>query len=224
MPDPLWDWPEGQPLRIAAITGMVAEARCLPPGLPAGVSGGDPGRAEALARAAVAAGAEMLLSTGLAGGLDPALRTGDVVAGTWVTGPGDIDAPCPATVPVPGAVAAVILGVDGPAATAAQKAELYARTQAAVVDMESHRVARAAVEGDVLFAVLRVVLDPADLAIPQAALCGLGPEGRTRPGTVLRALARRPGELPALVGLAWRTRRALAVLRRCLAGAAGFGA
>ena len=177
---------------------MVAEAACLPPGLPVAVSGGDPARAEALARAAVEAGADMLLSVGLAGGLDPALRTGDVVAGSWVIGPGEIDTPCPATVPVPGAVSAV-------------------------VDMESHRVARAAADADVLFAVLRVVLDPADLAIPASALGGLGPDGRTRPMAVLRALARRPRDLPALIGLAWRTRRALRVLKQALAGATGFG-
>ena len=48
-----WAWPDGAPLRLAVITGMVAEAACLPPGLPVAVSGGDPARAEALARAAV---------------------------------------------------------------------------------------------------------------------------------------------------------------------------
>ncbi|MCA8907455.1 MAG: nucleoside phosphorylase [Rhodospirillaceae bacterium] len=202
---------------------MVAEAACLPPGLPVAVSGGDPARAEALARAAVEAGADMLLSVGLAGGLDPALRTGDVVAGSWVIGPGEIDTPCPATVPVPGAVSAVVAGADRPALTPAEKADLHARYQAAVVDMESHRVARAAADADVLFAVLRVVLDPADLAIPASALGGLGPDGRTRPMAVLRALARRPGDLPALIGLAWRTRRALRVLKQALAGATGFG-
>ena len=39
----------------------------------------------------------------------------------------------------------------------------------------------------------------------------------------MRALARRPGDLPALIGLAWRTRRALRVLKQALAGATGFG-
>src|SRR5512135_2689308 len=62
---------------------MVAEARCLgTAGLPDALvycSGASPIRAAAGAAALIAQGATVLVSFGLAGGLDPALRPGDLM-------------------------------------------------------------------------------------------------------------------------------------------------
>ena len=208
------------PLRLFAVTGMTAEARCLPPGLPHACSGGDADRAEALARAAVADGAGLLLSFGLAGGLAPGLRAGDLVAATHVLDDrGGTMAAC-VVLGVTGAADGSVLGQDRPVAAIADKAALYRTSGAAIVDMESHRLARVAAEARVGLAVLRAVLDPADQRLPPAAMVGLGPDGRMRPSAVIRALARRPGDLPDLLRLAVQTRRGLARLRS--AAAAGL--
>ena len=94
---------------------------------------------------------------------------------------------------------------DAMVATPAAKAALRRQTGAAAVDMESHiAVARAGVP----FAILRAVSDPADRALPRAARVGLKADGEADVGAVLRALIARPGELPALLRIAWEAERA----------------
>ncbi|MCH8952346.1 MAG: hypothetical protein IID49_09510, partial [Proteobacteria bacterium] len=63
---------------------MVSEVRALgrwadDPRIAIAVSGARPDRAEAEARRLVAGGCRVLLSWGVAGGLDPALRPGELV-------------------------------------------------------------------------------------------------------------------------------------------------
>jgi adenosylhomocysteine nucleosidase len=58
------------------------------------------------------------------------------------------------------------------------------------------------------------VADPAERALPPAALIGLDAAGRPALGRVLLSLVRQPAQLPALLQLARDTRRALAALRR----------
>ena len=70
---------------LAAVTGLEAEARIARrAGLDAEAAGGGPGAATRAAEALIARGATALLSFGIAGGLDPALRTGSVVVATAV--------------------------------------------------------------------------------------------------------------------------------------------
>jgi adenosylhomocysteine nucleosidase len=64
------------------------------------------------------------------------------------------------------------------------------------------------------FAVLRVVLDPAQRAIPLSALAGARHDGETDPMAVLKALMKRPGDLLGLLRLAGDTRTASSALRR----------
>jgi hypothetical protein len=78
--------------------------------------------------------------------------------------------------------------------------------------MESHIAAEVAAEQGLPFAVLRVVADPARRRVPQSALCGLLPDGRTNVLAVLRALLRRPAEITDLLHVAldvWAARLAL---------------
>ncbi len=82
--------------------------------------------------------------------------------------------------------------------------------------MESHIVARIAARHGLPFAVLRVVADPLDHNLPPAALVAMRPDGTTDVGACLRSLARQPGQLPALVRVAFDTRRAMAALLRCV--------
>ena len=222
--------------RTGVVTGMAAEARCLPrPGdgdAPEVVcSGGDSARAAAGATRLVAKGSRALLSFGLAGGLDPALRPGALVVAEMVIAPdghcweADRDwreallAALAAERPVAGALA----GSDRVLATVAEKLRLYEATGACAVDMESHAVARVAADSGVPFAALRVVADPAGRALPRMALDALDADGRLRVRRVIAGLAKRPWETPGLIALALDARRAFAALRRSAAAAPLFG-
>src|SRR3712207_2397214 len=71
-----------------------------------------------------------------------------------------------------------VAGARHPVATVAEKANLHSRTGAALVDLESLAVARVCRDHGRPFAVLRAVADPAERALPPAALAGLDEAGR----------------------------------------------
>ncbi len=216
---------------------MAAEARCLPrPGagdaLEVVCSGGDSARAGAGAERLVAHGSRALLSFGVAGGLDPAMRPGAlVVAETviapdgrkWRTDPGWRAALVAALAPIGPVGGGTLAGSDRVLASAAEKRRLFEATAAAAVDMESHAVARVAAASGVPFAVLRAVADPAERALPRTALGALDADGRLRGWRVVVSLATRPWETPGLIALALDARRAFAALRRGAAAAPLFG-
>lgn len=114
-----------------------------------------------------------------------------------------------------------IAGVDSPLADAAGKAAFFTATGAAAVDMESAIVARAAQRHGLPFAILRVIADPAHRPLPSAALVAMRSDGEVDLAAVLGALAREPGQLPALVRLGLDSRKAFAALvhARALLGA-----
>jgi hypothetical protein len=193
-------------MRLFAVTGMRAEAEVARRlGLEAVCGGGHPAATVAAIRRAIDAGAEALLSFGVAGGLVPELRPGTIILADRVVG---------ATRPP---LALRIDGRRGPVAAAdsivaepAAKAALQARTGALCVDLETGLVAAAGLP----YAVLRAVGDPAERRLPPAALVGLRPDGTPDIAAVLRSLARAPGQLPSLVRVAFETRAALQALAR----------
>lgn len=215
--------------RLGLVTGMRVEEDCLGEALArlpdseqplTFCAGASAKRAYRGARALVDQGAEALLSIGIAGGLDTALRPGDIVLPDLVIGSDGArwhaasewhaavlqDVPSPAIGP--------LLAAADPACTVAEKAALRARTGALAVDMESGAVAMAAAETNVPFLALRVIADPADRAIPRAALKGVAADGSRRPLAVLGGLLLRPADLPALISLARDSKAALRQLRR----------
>ncbi len=186
-------------------------------------AGGSPERAAEAVRHMAARGAKLLISVGLAGALDPAAQTGDVVlAGAVIAPDGRSYAVDPAWHErLGGALSAgmrwsdpPVLGSDAAVLTAADKAALYRKTRAAAVDMESHGLAREAAGRGIPFAVLRVIADPADRAIPAWAMGAVAADGSTRVAHVLKALLTKPWELGALLNLARDSRRAHAALGR----------
>ncbi|WP_421854838.1 phosphorylase [Novosphingobium sp.] len=197
-------------LRTIAVCGLRSEAAAIRRGYPAIevlAGGGDAARLERELDALLSAGPALVFSSGLAGGLDPALPCGAIV----LDGDAALVEHLMAT--LPGATRAPVTGQDVIAADIAGKAALRQATGAGVVDMESHIAARVARRHGAPFAAIRVISDTASDALPPAALVGMRPDGGIALGAVLASLARRPAQLPALIrtgrqaGLAHRTLR-----------------
>ncbi|MHA1528015.1 MAG: phosphorylase family protein [Alphaproteobacteria bacterium] len=215
------------------VCGMAAEARALgrwanDPLVGIGISGARPGRAEREARRLVAEGCRVLLSWGVAGGLDPALAPGDLVIPVAVVAEDGGNWPASQTViarldraiqtaemprPSRGMTGAgAILGLDRMVLGAAEKAALHERTGAVAVDMESHRVALVAAAAGLPAVAVRAIADPAGRALPALAARALGEDGRPRVGPLVAGLLRRPGDLAALPRVRRDTTAALAAL------------
>ena len=188
---------------LGIVVGLAAEAR-LARGFRSPVQaggGGAEGAREAASRL-VAGGVDTLLSFGLAGGLAPDLPAGAVLVPrrvvTWSgeTWAADLD-----LATVLGTPAGTILAADDVLATSAEKRAAWEATGAVAADLESGAVARVAAQHGLRFAVIRAICDPADRTLPAAALTALDRHGRISPGALLRSLARRPGQIPALIAL-----------------------
>ena len=155
-------------------------------------------------------GVEGLMVWGLAGGLDPARRAGDVLLPAAVVDEQgerfETDRAWHAKLSEQlgremDIYDALLLSSRRVLESPEAKREAFERTGACAVDMESTAVARVAAERSLPFVVLRVVCDDAAMAIPPAALTGVDSKGSVRPLALAAALARRPGQLPELLRL-----------------------
>jgi adenosylhomocysteine nucleosidase len=191
------------------------------------------------ARSLVEAGAQALVSFGMAGGLDPALAPGtvffpsEVVSADGVVLTTDeswreqlgakVAAGTGAGAHVPGASRLLMSGrlLTTPKAvgTRADKARLFEQTGAAAVDMESLAIAEVARSQGLPFIAIRVIVDGASDTLPPLVTAAADEEGHLQIGRLLGALARQPGELPALIRLGQRYRAA----NRSLAAVARVG-
>jgi len=196
---------------ILVVTGLTREARIAAgPGVVAIAGGGTAARAERIEAAVRELEPEAIVSFGLAGALAPGLRPGDLLAGSAVLA-GAERFECDPT--WRGAILAaltarrgegergevLVLGVEAMITHADAKRGLHAQTGAAIVDMESAAVARAAAAHGLPLAVIRAVSDSADQTLPSAVLSGMKPDGGMDLGGVLASLAREPRQLPALI-------------------------
>jgi adenosylhomocysteine nucleosidase len=165
----------------------------------------------------------MVASVGICGGLDPALRGGDVVVGAEVVSGGEsiktdetIAQSLTRRLVDLGerAVVGRVAGTHAPVLTARAKAQLHTITGAVAVDMESLLAGRFALERGVPFAILRAVSDPADRDLPPLVLKAVGSDGRTNIAAVIGGLVRSPGQLPGLIAAACDSKAALQALGR----------
>ena len=203
---------------ILVVCGMKAEADIAAgQGVTVVCGGGDQDRLAAdLAR--LAPQASGIVSFGVAGGLDPSLRPGDLrVAHGVIAGGRRYSAEAGWVKRLTsqlGAPAVLFAAVDEPLADVAGKATLRAATGAATVDMESHIAARAAERAGVPFAALRAVTDPAGRTLPHAAAVGMRADGRVDLPAILASLAKKPAQLPGLIRTGLDARLAFATLLR----------
>lgn len=223
----------GKPVLI--VTGLKQEARIAAgPGLTVICSSSNPVQLREMMMSFDPASIRGIVSFGVAGGLCPKLRSGDIVIaseivaakGRWLAAEGLSQALY--GLPEQGAhriVRGVLAGVEEVVLGQKAKAVLRATTGADAVDMESHIAARYAEQHALPFAALRVISDPAHRALPEIAAAALKQNGDVDVWKVMRGIARRPSQIRALVHSGRDFNRALRGLRSYrnrLDGASGF--
>jgi adenosylhomocysteine nucleosidase len=213
------------PRPVLIVTGLVQEARIAAgPGMTVICSSSDPQQLRALLTVFDPSTIRGVISFGVAGGLDPALKSGDVVVATevlcgdarWLAGLA-LNDELIATVALGRrrVVRGCLAGVEQVVAARSGKAALRSETGAAAVDMESHIAAAYAAEAGLPFAALRVIADPASRALPALAMNAIKPNGDIDLRKVLRGVARNPTALRGLVATGIDFNRALRSLRGC---------
>src|SRR3979411_514106 len=213
------------PRPVWIVNGLVQEARIAAgPGMTVICSSSDPQQLRALLTVFDPTTIRGVISFGVAGGLDPTLKSGDVVVATevlagdtrWLAGLALNEELIASFAPgrrriVRGGLA----GVEQVIAASSVKAALHSETGAAAVDMESHIAAAYAAEAGLPFAALRVISDPPRRAVPSLAMSAIKPNGDIDLRKVLRGVARNPSTLRALVSTGIDFNRALRSLRGC---------
>jgi adenosylhomocysteine nucleosidase len=213
------------PRPVLIVTGLAQEARIASgPGMTVICSSSDPNQLRALLTVVDPCSVRGVISFGVAGGLDPSLRSGDVVVATEVTA-GDtrwlagsaLNEEVIARVALGRrrVVKGILAGVDEVVSGRSCKAALHLETGAAAVDMESHIAADYATAAGLPFAALRVISDPANRALPALARSVIKPNGEIDLRKVLGGLVRNPRTLHALVSTGIDFNRALRSLRGC---------
>src|ERR1051325_7688520 len=171
-----------------------------------------------------------IVSFGVAGGLDPALKPGDaVIASSVVTDAARYQTDEAWTLALlaalPVSLIGDISGADAPVAHASGKLALRQAHRTVAVDTESHFAAAVAARRGVPFVAVRVVLDPAHRSLPPAALVPLRHDGRVDVRAVFGSVRKDLGQVSCLLrivadaSLAWST---LARSRRRLGHALAF--
>jgi adenosylhomocysteine nucleosidase len=188
---------------ILVVVGMTREAKIIGEA-PLLIGGGDGAALAAKLEAELSRGVAGVVSFGLCGALDPALKVGDLVVGEAVADAdvlydADLDWADRIMAALPGAARGRFARAETPVASVEGKAALQRATGAAAVDLESFTVARLARWFGTPFAVVRAVSDAATTALPHAAQVGLGPDGRPAIGRVLASLRDRPWQIGALI-------------------------
>lgn len=196
-------------LPVLIVTGLKQEARIAAgPGLTVICSSSNPVQLREMMTSFDPASIRGILSFGVAGGLNPQLRSGDIVIASEIVAADHRWSTAAAltenliALPVKGrrkVVHGVLAGVEEVVLGQLGKAALRATTGADAVDMESHIAARYAQNHGLPFAALRVISDPAHRALPELAASALKPDGNVDLWKVMRGIARKPSEIRALV-------------------------
>ncbi len=212
-------------MTVIVVCGLAAEARIAAgDGVDVLAGGGDAARLahdlDTLCFGMAGRSGSGIISFGVAGGLAPDLRPGDVCVADGVVAPDGTPLATDAAwagrlTAALGARAGRFATADAPVTGIPAKAALHRQTGAITVDMESHVAAAMAARHGLPFAALRVVTDPAGRALPHAAGVGMRADGRVDLPAILGSLARDPRQLPGLIRTGLDARTAFAALLRC---------
>jgi adenosylhomocysteine nucleosidase len=184
-------------------------------------SGPGADRAREAAQRLAAQGAEALLSFGIAGGLDPALRTGTAVVASRLIGNNELSCDGPWATRLFDGLAnqfevkrGHLAEARDVLATPESKASMFRTNGAAAADMESYGIAEIATERNMPFAALRVICDLAEETIPPMAVAAMTDDGRVRTATTAIQALLHPAQIPDLMRLGRRTAQARDVLEK----------
>jgi adenosylhomocysteine nucleosidase len=173
------------------------------------------------AQALVDAGVSALMTFGMAGGLDPALKPGSVVIPCELlsTDGARYAASAAWRKQVAAAVSSWCAVTEGNLLTSslaietpADKAAAFRNSGAAAVDMESAAVAEIAAKHSLPFIAVRVIVDTAADKLPRAVVAA-SRVGRVQFARLIGGLILAPREIPSLLRLAQRYRIAMRSLR-----------
>ena len=190
-------------------------------------SGARPDRAAFLAAQFVEGGCEALLSIGLAGGLDPVLKPGDLIVSSTIIEPDGKKVPSDAIwrdnvvdrldrARIDYRIGPM-LGADELVRSPAAKQSYFSTTGALAVDMESHAVMRVAKAAGIPAIAIRAVADRSYDELPETAAYALTVNGGVAFFSILSGLMRRPSDLGGMLMLARRSAQGFAALRRVAA-------
>ncbi|MDP9175292.1 MAG: hypothetical protein M3O30_15720 [Planctomycetota bacterium] len=143
-----------------------------------------------------------IILAGLAGGLDPMLKVGDVLVDESANGP------WPKLPYQYGAIHSSSKLISSPTA----KAALFAQTGARAVDMESDIVRRCAAIAGLPLLTIRAISDAAEDEISPRLISCVDERGNPRPAALAAMLALHPSMIPSLIRLGKNTRVACARL------------
>ncbi|QBQ55987.1 purine phosphorylase [Nitrosococcus wardiae] len=222
-------------IRAGVVAALPAEGRCLtkqrlPPGsstslagaLRLQLSGIGPKRARQAAENLLSAGAQALISWGVAGGLAPHLNSGVLLLPQRVQcleGEEYCADPHWRQCLLNRLEGKLLLSsaplhhTETILSSPEEKAHLYRHSGCVAVDMESGAVGQVASQAGVPFLVIRAIADPAQIALPATALTALNTHGRLQPLALLASLLSRPGDILGLWQLAKHFRAARATLQ-----------
>ena len=212
------------PRPVLIVTGLVQEARIAAgPGMVVICSSSDPRQLRALLTVFDPSTIRGVISFGVAGGLDPSLKPGDIVLATevvagdgrWLAGLSLNEEVIANLALKRRVVRGGLAGAEEVIVAQARKAALWLQTGAAAVDMESHIAAAYAADAGHPFAALRVISDSAHRSLPTLAKTAIRPDGKLDLRKILSGVVRDPSAVSALVSTGIDFNRALRSLRGC---------
>lgn len=145
---------------------------------------------------------EAVISVGLCGALDPALREGQIIVATQVCTPAseELFPACPVEAEQP-FVSGVFVSQDRIATTTDEKAQLRQRCSASAVEMESFGIAVRAKRANLPFCCIKVISDRADESFKLDFNQSRSKEGRISRGKIVLKVVAQPGVIPELFRL-----------------------
>lgn len=204
---------------VGVITGVRTEADALRPIMGASqspllrFSGARPRIAADSVDELLSLSVDGIISFGSAGGLSPDLIPGNLAVGRKVMNADGMSWDCDPdwtdrleqSLEIQGST---VFGSDGLVNIKA-KHRIHAETQAAIVDMESHVIAKKATEKGIPFAVLRAVVDPRDFEIPRWVADSVRPNGTISYLPLISGLCLFPWHIGRLASLGGYNKRAM---------------